>query len=130
MTTERKNQIKKALENAEVALAAGGEVAFAKAADAVEMTAAKPAPKAKAVKPAKEPKVKKLAASAIEIDAAEFVKAHSKAPGTGKRDPNAVWKFLIGERAVEIATEFYRDAKAKALEAAIAANANKVQLLA
>ncbi len=95
---------------------------------ATEKPATKPAPKAK--EPAKEPKVKKLAASAIEIDAAEYVKKHEKQPGTGKRDPKTVWQFRIGAKVMQLGTEFFRDARAAAIKAAIEANVSKVQVLA
>jgi hypothetical protein len=135
MTAEAKKAIETAVKKADAAVAANGKkaVAEAKAALGMGMVAdalAKAEKPAKAVKAPKEAKVKKLAASAVEIDTAEYVKKNSKQPGTGKRDPKAVWRFLIGAKTVEIATEFFREAKAKAIEAAIEANVPKVQVLA
>lgn len=91
----------------------------------------KPAPKAPAkAKPTKEPKAKKLAASAVEIDTTEYVKKNEKMPGTGKRDPKTVWQFRIGDKAMQLATEFFRDARAAAIKAAVEANVSKIALVA
>jgi hypothetical protein len=130
MTAEAKKAIQQAVKKADEKLAADGDKAFAKAADALEMKSAATKPEApKAPEAAKGPKEKAIAASAIQIDTADFEKKVGKKPGTGKRDPKAVWKFLIGSKAVEFATEFYRDAKAKAIEAAIAAKVTKIAVM-
>lgn len=102
---------------AEAAKKAVEAVALAKA---VKDAPAKAAPaKAKAEKAPKAPKEKPFTKSMVEVDASAYVKAHDKLPGTGKREPKTLWKFLIGKTPFSFETEFYRTARAAAVEKAV-----------
>lgn len=144
MTAKQKAEMKKAVAKADETLAQDPqavETAMAnlglKEEEVAAAAATEPAPKApktpkapKAPKAVKEPKEKKLAVSAVKLDTTAYEQAFGKKPGTGKRDPNAVWRFSILGNVLEVATEFFRDAKAKAIEAAIEAKAELVQVVA
>ena len=90
--------------------------------------AEKPAePKAKA---AKAPKEKPFAKSSVEVDASAYVKEHDKLPGTGKREPKTLWKFLIGKTPFQLETEFFRTARLAAVQKAVELKETKVAVLA
>lgn len=141
MTTEQKKAMAAAVKKADAVLEKNptAAVAEAKAKLGLDKAALVPAaPKAevkeakppKAPKAPKVPKVKKLAAGAVEVDTSEYVKAHNKLPGAGKRDPNAKWKFTVGAKTLEFAAEFYRVARQLAVEAAVEANVAKITVVA
>jgi len=91
--------------------------------------AAKPA-KAAAPKAPKQPKEKPFTKSMVEVDSREYQKKHDKLPGTGKREPNTTWKFLIGTKPFEMKTEFFRTARLAAVEQAVAMKCTKVTVVA
>lgn len=92
--------------------------------------AEKPAKKPAEAKAAKEPKEKPFAKSRVEVDASAYVKAHDKLPGTGKREPKTLWKFLIGTTPFQMETEFFRTARLAAVEKAVSLKCEKVAVLA
>jgi hypothetical protein len=66
----------------------------------------------------------------VEVDTKAYQQKHDKLPGTGKREPSTVWKFLIGTKPFEMKTEFYRTAKLAAIEQAVAMQCTKVTVVA
>lgn len=92
--------------------------------------AEKPAKKAAAAKAPKTPKEKPFAKSSVEVDSSAYVKEHDKLPGTGKREPKTMWKFLIGKVPFQMETEFFRTARLAAVEKAVELKETKVAVLA
>lgn len=91
--------------------------------------AAKPA-KAAAPKAPKTPKEKPFTKSMVEVDTKAYQQKHDKLPGTGKREPKTLWKFLIGTTPFQMETEFFRTARLAAVEKAVALKCAKVVVVA
>ena len=104
-------------------------VALAKAVKDAPVAKAAPANAAPAKAP-KQPKEKPFTKSMVEVDSKEYQQKHDKLPGTGKREPNTVWKFLIGTKPFEMKTEFFRTARLAAVEQAVAMKCTKVTVVA
>ena len=92
--------------------------------------AAKPAKAAKAEKAPKQPKEKPFTKSMVEVDTKAYQQKHDKLPGTGKREPKTVWRFLIGTTPFSMETEFFRTARMAAVEKAVALKCTKVTVVA
>ena len=91
---------------------------------------AKDAKAAKAPKAPKTPKEKPFAKSSVEVDTSAYYKEHDKLPGTGKRAPKTLWKFLIGKTPFSMETEFFRTARLAAVQKAVELKETKVAVLA
>lgn len=91
----------------------------------------KPAAKdAKKSETPKAPKEKPFTKSRVDVDTSAYYKVHSKLPGTGKREPKTLWKFMIGTTPFQMETEFFRTARLAAVEKAVAMKCEKVAVLA
>lgn len=86
--------------------------------------------KDKAPKAPKTPKEKPFAKSSVEVDTSAYYKEHDKLPGTGKREPKTLWKFLIGKTPFQLETEFFRTARLAAVQKAVELKETKVAVLA
>jgi len=91
----------------------------------------KPAAKdAKKPETPKAPKEKPFTKSRVDVDTSAYYKVHSKLPGTGKREPKTLWKFMIGKEPFQMETEFFRTARLAAVEKAVSMKCEKVAVLA
>lgn len=83
-----------------------------------------------APKALKTPKEKPFAKSSVEVDTSAYYKEHDKLPGTGKREPKTLWRFMIGKTPFQLETEFFRTARLAAVQKAVELKETKVAVLA
>lgn len=111
----------------------GKAAAVKSAAELAKKVVPETKPAAKEAKKAaapKAPKEKPFTKSRVDVDTSAYYKVHSKLPGTGKREPKTLWKFMIGTTPFQMETEFFRTARLAAVEKAVAMKCEKVAVLA